>query len=335
MPKTANTTPLQEYTAGNLAQVPTATPPMGQSLMGNSKSEMLNTVIGHISKFDKGQMVDFFDKVMAQFGPNKAPGEVDNAAKNKATLHPKSGIKEDLQEIFKTDESLSEDFKEKATTLFESAIELAITTETVRLTEEFDAKLLEQVSTLRTELAEKVDGYTTFAIKKWHEDNKLELEEGFKQELTMKFIDNLKKVFSESYIEMPEDKMDVLKEAETKVTELETKLNQAITESIEQNKIVNKFKLLEAKKELVSGLSTMQVEKFDKLTLILEDENLDAYVTKATLIKDTYFPKSVTEQTQEIPGVLTEEETTPNQNVKSNDPTIDAYVGFISKTSKV
>jgi hypothetical protein len=298
-----------------------------------SRVEIMKTMIGAMAEMPKRDLVKWFDQAQAQFGPGKDYGVGDNSAKNKASVAMKSSIKEDFEVMFEG-QDLSEEFKEKATTLFEAAISSAIAVETARLEEEMDQKLADQVSEIEEIMAGKLDTYLDYVVESWMKDNEVAIESALRNEIMEEFIDSLKTVFEEHYISVPAEKTDVLESLALRVQELESKLDEVITENSELKSSVVDHEKNDVFESLCSDLALTQVEKFRALSEGIDfDGDLDTYSKKLSIIKESFFKTAETAPTQ---TVVTEEleESEASTDVVYTDPRVKSYVQAISRTIK-
>tara|TARA_Y100000361_G_scaffold154308_1_gene179504 strand:- start:15613 stop:16875 length:1263 start_codon:yes stop_codon:yes gene_type:complete len=207
-------------------------------------------------------------------------------------------------------EELSEEFKTKTVTIFESAVKSRVEKELVSIREQFD----DQVSEVETELTEKVtnqvDEYLNYVAEQWFEENKLAIDTGIRSDLSEEFIQGLKVLFEEHYIEIPEDKVDVLDEMVGKIDELENQLNSEIEKNISLKKelsINERNKLIDA---VVTDLADTQVEKFKEITETLDfDGDVESFQSQLSTLKESYFPKQI-KQERESDKQLPEGDTT-------------------------
>lgn len=311
-----------------------------------SKIEVITAAIGAMHSMKKDDLVKWYNDTMAQFG-KFGDGAPAASEKNKSSINAKPSAagskgadvkmpmvkitaKEDVEEMF--GEELSEEFKERATTLFEAAVNARVTTELARLEEEFEERLDEELSEVVGTLTEQLDKYLDYVVENWMTDNEVAIESALRNELMEDFIDGLKGLFAEHYINVPETKLDVLESLASKVEELETRLNESIEENVEM-----KRHLLEAERkavmdEVAEGLTVVQGDKFEALAEGIEfDGNLDTYRRKLNIIKENYFAdktpsKGVMDYETEADGVLTEEVLT--------SPEMKRYAAAISRTIK-
>jgi len=319
----------------------------------SSKSGMMKDVMGAMAGMSKSDLLDFFNKTMAQFGPGKDYGVGDNSAKNSSSidmnpshavsgkapktaypmpkLDSKNNWAEDVEEMFSNDE-LTEEFKEKATTIFEAAVNARITTEIVRLEEEFEAVLEEQVNVISEDLSTKIETYLDYVVENWMKENEVAIESTLRNEIMEEFIGGLKNLFAEHYIDVPEDKIEVLEALAAKVDTLENKLDEAITENVELKSILAEEAKVDIFNELAADLALTQQEKFAALAEGIEfDGNLETFTRKLEIIKENYFVNSSV-HTSNIVEETFEGET--GGEVVSVDPNVNRYVKALSRTVK-
>lgn len=197
---------------------------------------------------------------------------------------------------------LSEEVKEKIKTVFESAVSVKVSAKVAAITEEFETKFDEELDSVKTELTEKIDSFLNYAVNEWVEENKLELETGMKNEITENFIVGLKTLFQESYIDVPEEKYDVLGEMEDKVEVLEDKLNEQLEKNISLSSKVSALVKESIIVEATKGLTDIDSDKLKALTEGVEFDTEATFKEKIQTIKENYFPKQAVK-----PHALTEE----------------------------
>lgn len=191
-------------------------------------------------------------------------------------------------------EDLSESFKEKATTIFEAALLSKLNEQITRLEEEYAQRLQEEVEAIKTSLSEEVDGTLNYVIEKWVEENQLSIDMGIKSEITESFILGLKNVFEEHYIDIPEDKIDVVDTMTEEFGEMEQRLNEQIERNIELNNTLNQFVKERLQTQIAEGLADTQKEKFKSLSEGIEFTDETSYREKLVTVKESYFPKTQT-----------------------------------------
>ena len=220
-------------------------------------------------------------------------------------------------------EGLSEEFKQKAATIFEAAVKAKIRSELERLEEEYAEAFDKSMTEAKDELSAKVDNYLTYVVEEWIKKNEVALEHRLKSEIAESFISDLRGLFEKHDINVPDDQFDLLDAAASKADDMEEKLNEELQKNIAMTQRVNELEQHEILLDVASDLADTEVEKFAELAETVEYENADDYRIKLTTIKDSYFPKvQITEDGQAAP--------TEENYVDVND-TMAAYMTAIGK----
>lgn len=222
-------------------------------------------------------------------------------------------------------EDLSEEFKQKAVTIFEAAVVAKMQSEIARLEEAYAATLEEEVDTIKEELSSNVDDYLNYVVEQWVSDNEVAIEAGLRTELTEDFISGLRQLFAENYIDIPEDKISVVEELGNKVEELESKLNEEIERNVELTKVLSESYKNEVMHAMTEGLTATQAEKLKQLSENVEFVDASSYAKKIQTLRESYFPTSVNAQTELdtiVPGtegqtMISEENTPMNKYVRA------------------
>ena len=239
-------------------------------------------------------------------------------------------VKEDIEALV-GDADLSEEFKQKAATIFEAAITSKVKAEQERLQSEYDTKFEEEISKSKSELTEKVDSYLNYVVEEWMKENKLALERGIKGEIAEDFISGLKKLFEDHYIDVPDEKYDVLEDQAGKIEDLEKKLNEEIEKNVEMNKVNGGYKRQEIIDEHSKDLADTAKEKFDSLVEGVEYSSEEDFAQKVKTIKESYFEqKAEKSASADIDDVAEGDES----NVDLSDA-MAAYTNAISKTKDI
>lgn len=187
-------------------------------------------------------------------------------------------------------EELSEEFKAKATTIFEAAVVSRLNEEVERVHNEYAATLSEEVEAVKTQLAEQVDEYLTYAVQSWIDANQLQVESGLKSEIAESVVEGLKKVFLENHIEVPEEKIDVVDSMASELDSMEAKLNEQIDKNVELTAQVGALVKNGIVNELAEGLASTEREKLIGLAEGVEFENEESFRNKVAMLKESYFP---------------------------------------------
>ena len=255
----------------------------------------------------------------------------EDAAEDKAMIKKmlkKEKMKEDLDALL-CGENLSEEFVTKASTIFEAAViaraEEVIAEAEVALVEQFETAVEE----IKEELASKVDDYLNYMVEEWMKENALAIEKGLRAEIVEDFIVGLKGLFEEHYIDIPEDKVNVVEELTNKVEELEASLNEQISRGVELTKALNEQKKFEAIYTACEGLTQTQVEKLKSLAEGVEFTTEEEFVTKVETLKESYFKADVkVADNSALDEVLVEDE----KKTTYSDPSMEIYTKAISQT---
>ena len=177
-------------------------------------------------------------------------------------------VKEDVKALVSNDADLSDEFKTKAATIFEAAVKNKIADEVIRMEDEYESKVESGIETAKDEMTEKVDAYLNYVVEQWMKDNELAIEKGLKTEITEDFIGGLKSLFDNHYIDVPQEKENVLDNQAAKIEELENKLNKSIEENVELNSQIGNFKRDEILQDVGSDLADTEKDKFKDKTFI-------------------------------------------------------------------
>jgi len=202
-------------------------------------------------------------------------------------------VSEDVSALTEGEE-LSEEFKDKAATIFEAAVKSKLRSEVARIESEKTQEVAEEVETVKAELTEKVDAYMNYVVEEWMKENEIAIERGLKGEIAEDFISGLKALFEEHYIDVPDEKYDILEAQSEKIDELESKINEQIEKSAELKKQNDKLVRESVFVEVSKDLADTEVEKFKGLAEEVEFNGEESFTEKLNQLKESYFPKSNT-----------------------------------------
>jgi hypothetical protein len=241
---------------------------------------------------------------------------------------------EDIEAML-SGENLSEEFKERATTIFEAAVNSRVVAIVEQVEEELANQFEQAIEEVKEELATKVDDYLNYMVEEWVKDNAIAIEKGLRSEIVEDFIEGLRNLFVEHYIDIPEDKVDVVEELTAKVEELESSLNEQITSSVEMKKELNEHKKYEVIYAACEGLTQTQVEKMKSLAEGIEFTTEEEFGKKLSTIKESYFNSAiVTADNSALDDeVIIEDE--KKASPSSADPLIEAVAKTISQRAKL
>jgi len=198
-------------------------------------------------------------------------------------------VEEDVNALV-ANEDLSEEFKEKAKTIFEAALRSKVSEIQESLEEEYQAALLEEVQVIKEELTDRVDSYLEYVAEEWLYENQLAVTRGIKEELTQSFLSGLKSLCEDHYVELPEEKYDVLENMVNKLDEMETKLNEQIEKNVYLNQRLSESVADRIFDTVADGLAVTQKEKLASLAESVEFESEDQYRDKLETLRESYFP---------------------------------------------
>lgn len=273
------------------------------------------------------------------------PAEASSKVDTKVNLHPKKGVNEegepdeDEEEEVNEDiaalmagENLSESFKRKASAIFEAAVKSKVAELAEELEAHYVAQFEEAYEDMKEDFTDKVDEYLDYVTESWMEENKLAVESGLRTEIAEGFIESLKTVFEEHYIDIPEEKFDVVEELASKVEALEKQVNEEMSKNIDLKQKLSEQKKVEALHAVCEGLTLSQAEKIKTIAESVEFVSENDFVTQMEDIKESYFSVSTVKPAsiESLNDVIDlNEEVKPAKRV---DPTIAAYASRISQT---
>ena len=301
-----------------------------------TKAGMMKAIYDQLNSMKKADLTDSFGAIMGSTLAEQEEEEDDDdeEEKEKPAISKKLS-KEDLEIDVKEDidaivsgEELSEDFKTKAATIFEAAVSAKVISEVNERLQIFEDEYTKELSEAKeeymTNMSEKIDGYLNYVVEEWMKENELAVEKGIRSELVEDFMTGLKNLFQEHYIDIPEEKVDLVDDLFEKVEELETKLDESINTNVEVKKELAKFKKEEVLRNVSEELAETEKEKLTKLADGIDYEDDDQYQEKLEVLKENYFPK-----TSDAPQTISEEveNTETEENTEEPvDPSISRYV---------
>ena len=249
----------------------------------------------------------------AQASARAAKGQYKLGDVSKRVEHQKVKMREelskDIENLLSTESDISEEFKVKATSLFEAVVTARVAHEMEIMEDLLAEEAVEVIAEMHQELVDKVDAYLSYVAEQWLEQNAVAIEEGLRTEVTEDFIAGLKVLFKEHYIEVPEEKYDVLGEMQAKIEELTAQVNETIAEAVELKKELTESKRDAVFTKVTSDLAQTESEKLRGLVEEVEFENESIFEQKLTVIKNNYFPKNIVEATPISEGEAIVEET--------------------------
>jgi hypothetical protein len=280
-----------------------------------------------------GKPTDDSEKIHTEKGSKDTSGQNKSSISTKASaasakvvdhLKKEETSTEDIDAIFEDNEYISEDFKQKAATIFEARLNDKV----MQIQEEMESKyasmLEEAVTQIQEDLSQKIDDYLSYVVEQWMDENQLAIDNGLRTELSEEFISGLRNLFAEHYIDVPEDKVNLVDELSEKVVQLESKLDEEIERGIEYRKALIESRKTEITRDICEGLTATQAEKIKALAESVEFSTEDEYKEKLETIRENYFPSNVKK------ADVSQLHETVEDDVKAVAPA-DPFVAAVSK----
>ena len=291
-----------------------------------------------MEEMDMEEIKAAYDKMKEMTGAGDPRGNMTSEVEKEKEALQKEAVEQRIKTIDVTEHvealmsgegDLTDEFKKKAATVFESAVKSKVRDEVKRLQENYDNEIEEGIKSNKAELTEKVDTYMNYVVEEWMKENELAVERGLKGEIAEDFIAGLKQLFEDHYVDIPDEKYDVLQAQSDKIAELEEKVNKTLDESMEYKKSNDELTRNKVISESTSDLADTEIEKFKELTQDVDFEDEESFKGKLDTLKESYFPKVKKETTENIDNV----ETGPAQDIDMTD-SMAAYSQAIGKGVK-
>jgi hypothetical protein len=234
----------------------------------------------------------------------------------------------DLNALVESEATLSDGFKDKAATIFEAAIKSKLGEEIARIEEAYSTELAEEIASSKSDLVEKIDSYLNYVVENWMKENEIAIQSGLRAEIAENFMNGLKDLFVESYVDVPEAKEDLVDDLAEQVEELETALNSQTAKNIEMTEELELFQRYEVIREHAHGLAETEVEKLAALAEDLDFIDEATFSAKVKTIKESYFTKEV--KSAEVGDDLVEDTADNSVEVSS---VMDSYLQALKKSS--
>ena len=250
-----------------------------------TKASMINDVYQMMNDMTKEDIARVRSAMMSEESSEEFESH------DEADLNYEGDWTEDLDALVNDEATLSEEFRSKAETIFNTAIKSKLSEEIDRLEERYETELAEAVEETKTGLVDKVDSYLNYVVENWMEENKLAVQSGLRTEIAEKFMNNLKDLFTESYIEVPESKVDLVDDLADEVEELETTLNDQMAKTIAMQEELEGYKREAILREASKDLAETQVEKLRSLVVNEDFDSEEDFAERVETIKESYFNK--------------------------------------------
>jgi len=296
--------------------------------VADKEKEMKKDEMMKASK-DKEDMKEVADKEDEKKKEVSEVADKEKEAKKEMTAKDKvkdMDMKEDVAAL--TDgEDLSEEFKQKASTIFEAAVKAKLVEEIEKLEGEYESKVAEKVEETKSEIVEKVDAYLNYVVEEWMKENELAIEKGLRAEITEDFIGGLKSLFESHYINVPQEKYDVIEAQTAEIEKLKEEVNSTIEKNVELNQAIGQHVRTDIINDVSSDLAETESEKLKGLAESIEYKDAESFRTSVETLKNSYFPKAKASET--------ESNEVAEQNAGADlSESMAAYTAAISKSKK-
>jgi len=292
--------------------------------MPKSKAGIVSDMYNHLNDMSKEELTDAYNKMMGL----EEEVEEERIVPDIAT---QADFSEDLDALVAEEATLSDEFKDKTAVIFESALKTKLAEEVERIETAYEEKLEAELIGQREEFVEKVDSYLNYVVEQWMEDNKLTIQQGLRTEIAEQFMGNLKNLFVESYIDVPETKIDLVDDLADQVEELEEQLYKTTADAIKLNEEVEGLKREAIIAEATGDLAETQAEKLHSLVEALDFEDESSFAAKVTTVKESYFTKK--NSTEDVI-----EESADDQSAYDTEvdvaPHMERYLSALRKTAQ-
>ena len=310
-----------------------------------TKNGMLKSVYEKLNSLKKDQLAAQYETILkaTELIEDEDEEEEDDEEEKVESKRTKAAIKaedlnidvkDDVSALVEGEEGLTEEFKEKASTIFEAAVQAKVIEEVNKKVAEIETQNKteqDQVSgDFLNDMTEKVDGYLTYVVEEWMKENELAIERGIRTELVEDFMSGLRTLFTEHYIDIPEEKVDMVDDLFTKVEDLEKQLDEEIDRGVDLQKELAQFKKDDAVRNATKDLADTETEKISKLAEGIEYENAEQYIEKLNVLKESYFPKSdaVTSEITETDDTI---EVSEEEEVQHLEESMNHYTKAIKR----
>ena len=294
--------------------------------MPKTKAGMINAMTMAMQGRSKTQLASAYNGMMKQMN---ASYHAESVETEETELQYQADFSQDLNALVESEATLSDEFKTKAETIFEAAIKHKLSEEIDRLEAKYEEELSEEIESTKADLVEKVDSYLNYVVENWMEENQVAIQAGLRTEIAENFMQGMKTLFEESYIEVPESKVDLVDELADTVEDLEEQLNATTGKVITMAEELEMYKRDAIIREASRDLAETQVEKLKSLVDNIDFEDEETFAQKVETVKESYFTKTSTEST----------EADYSQEEDGNAPVVtsgsmSSYLAALEKTAK-
>ena len=273
--------------------------------MPKTKAAIMAGVHDMVKKAKKEQAQKIYAQVAKILAPDVEPEKVVKDPKESVDVDVSHiDYQEDLDTLVAEEATLSDGFKAKASVVFEAALKSKVATEVERLESEYVSNLEEEISSIKTEMVEKVDSYLNYVVSNWMEENEVAINNGLRTEIAEDFMTSLQQVFKEHYVEVPEGKVDLVDELSAQVSELEESLNKSTEDNIKLTESVSSLQRSDIVRKASSGLALTEAEKLASLVEDIDFDDAETFEMKVNVVKESYFKSETAEVVSDVQEVV-------------------------------
>jgi len=299
----------------SIASVDKAADATSQAPVPKTKAGMISAMYQKMNAMKKHDLQAAYGKMMGE----EVEAEEEMVAETVDTSA-------ELDALVESEATLSEEFKAKTAVLFEAAVKSKLSEEVERMEAQYKEELAEEIAATKSDLVEKVDSYLNYVVETWVEDNRIAIQNGLRTEIAETFMNKMKDLFTESYIEVPDTKVDLVDELASQVEELEEKLNSTTGDAIKLSEELETYKRNAVIAEACRDLAETQIEKLKSLIENVDFDDEESFAAKVATVKESYFAKETGAETAEV----IEEEAEAEVEVSS---VMEQYLSTIRKTA--
>ena len=309
--------------------------------MPKTKAGMMQAMYDKMKEMKKDKLMASYNKIMSQMDDMKKEAAMDSEEEeeNKKKEEAKKeaidkrvkdiDVKEDVNALVNGESELSEEFKQKAATIFEAAVKSKVKSEIERLEDSYSKELEESKSSLKEDMVQKVDNYLNYVVEEWVKDNELAIERGIKGEIAEDFIGGLKQLFEDHYIDIPDEKYDILEAQAKEIEDLKSKVNSEVEKNISLKKENAELTKGDVYEDVSNGMADTQKEKFKELTESVDFEDADDYKKKLETIKESYFKSEAKPAETNVDSISSDSGTVDPSDLSD---TMSRYTAAITRT---
>ena len=293
-----------------------------------TKAAMMSAAVGAMQGMSKEKLSGVLATISSGTDETAFDGQpITEEEKSDELKNVEYDFSNDLEALVNEEATLSDGFKEKAGTIFEAAIKSKLTEEINRLEKSYQEELNQEIEATQNDMVEKVDNYLNYVVENWMKDNKVAIQTGLRTEIAEEFMGKLKDLFTESYIEVPDSKVDLVDDLSDQVEELETNLNKATEDAISMQEELEGYKRDAIIREASRDLTDTQVDKLKSLVEKVDFDDEESFAKKVSQLKESYFKKAKT-GTPEI------EESDESDDIIETSDSMSKYLTALKQTNK-